>query len=280
MRRQFVQTILPKYDQARSTRLGSFSPSYLENHDIGPACKFTGFAFMPELPETALYAPIKAFLEGQGYEVKSEISNCDVVALRESDAPVIVELKSAFSLPLLLQGVRRQAISDCVYLAFPAAAKRGRQSTWHRHYRDIIKLCRRLGLGLISVRIDPEAGDHVDVHVDPGAYQPRKNKRRQGLLLREFQRRVGDPNTGGMSKRPIVTAYRQDALKCASYMGLNGPSKAAMIKSNTGVSRAPRILQRDVYGWFQRTERGVYELTPKGHRALDVYADIVKSLAA
>ena len=81
---------------------------------------------MPELPETALYAPIKAFLEGQGYEVKSEIANCDVVALRDGEPPVIVELKSAFSLPLLLQGVRRQAISDCVYLAFPATVATAR----------------------------------------------------------------------------------------------------------------------------------------------------------
>ena len=28
--------------------------------------------------ETDLYAPVKAFLEGQGYDVKAEVADCDV----------------------------------------------------------------------------------------------------------------------------------------------------------------------------------------------------------
>ncbi len=102
--------------------------------------------------ETELYPPIKRFLEGQGYEVKSEVGDCDVVAVRDGEEPVLVELKTSFNLPLVLQGVRRQAISDAVYLAF--AASPVKTSMWRRQRRDILKLCRRLGLGLLVVRMD------------------------------------------------------------------------------------------------------------------------------
>ncbi len=50
------------------------------------------------LRETDLYPPIKRMLEKQGYEVKSEIDEADVVAVRDEDDPVVVELKTSFSL--------------------------------------------------------------------------------------------------------------------------------------------------------------------------------------
>lgn len=233
---------------------------------------------MPKLRETDLYQPIKAFLERQGYSVKSEISNCDVVAVRGDDDLVIIELKTTFTLPLVFQGIRRQSMTDHVYLAFGVQRGRPDVTVWRRHYRDILKLCRMLGLGLITVHISADGRSIIEVHLDPAPYRPRKNKRRRATLLREFQRRVGDPNEGGTSKRPIVTAYRQDALKCAWFLDRSGPTRAVIVKSETGIYRAPRILQRDVYGWFQRIERGTYALTPVGERALDAYADVVATL--
>jgi len=58
---------------------------------------------MSRLRETDLYPPVKAFLEGQGYDVKGEVSDCDVVGVRDEDELVVVELKTAFNLPLILQ---------------------------------------------------------------------------------------------------------------------------------------------------------------------------------
>jgi len=98
------------------------------------------------------------------------------------------------------------------------------------------------------------------------------------MLLREFQRRVGDPNEGGVTRRKIVTAYRQDALRCAAHLDRAGTTRAAVLKAETGVSRAPQILQKDHYGWFERVERGVYALTPQGAEALAAYADVVAQL--
>lgn len=221
--------------------------------------------------ETELYAPVKAFLEAQGYEVKAEVKDCDVVAVRDGAEPVIVELKLHLSLALLLQGVDRQRISDHVYVAVPA----GKGARWRNQVKDAVRLCRRLGLGLLSVN-----NGVVLAHVDPGPYAPRKFKRRRDLLLAEFQNRVGDPNTGGQVKRKIMTAYRQDALRIAIHMFEVGTVKPAAARDALGVPKAAAILQADHYGWFERVERGVYGLRPLGVEALDKYAETVALLKA
>ncbi|MEX1295395.1 MAG: DUF2161 family putative PD-(D/E)XK-type phosphodiesterase [Candidatus Limnocylindrales bacterium] len=229
--------------------------------------------------ETDLYAPLKAFLEGQGYEVKSEIVGCDLVARRGDERPVIIELKTAFTLPLVLQGVDRLALSEEVYLAVGVPSKPAPGSIWRREGRAILKLCRRLGLGLLAVHAPTARRPAlVEPMLDPAPYKPRPNRRRQGLLLKEFAHRVGDPNTGGTTRRPIVTAYRQDALRCAAVLGTRGPTKAAEVARATGVAKAAGLLYRDVYGWFQRVDRGIYQLTPKGRDALETYADVIEAL--
>jgi hypothetical protein len=222
--------------------------------------------------EEDLYEPVKAFLEGQGYAVKAEVRGCDLVARRGEEPPVIVELKKAFNLALLLQGVDRLSMSEQVYLAFGAPAK---ALTWRRDRKSVLKLCRRVGVGLLMVH---PAESLVEPLLDPLPYQPRPNRKRQALLLKEFAQRVGDPNTGGQTRRPIVTAYRQNALRCAALLDGKGPTKAAAVAQAVGVKTAATILQRDVYGWFQRVERGVYDLSPKGQEALTLYADVIDEL--
>jgi hypothetical protein len=206
--------------------------------------------------ESDLYAPVKALLEGQGYSVKGEVRGCDVVAVRGGEPPLIVELKRAFGMALVLQGVRRLALSDAVYLAVGA---------WPKNLRDVKKLCRRLGLGLMVV-----VQERVDILLDPAPYKPRKDKRRLGRLLGEHARRVGDPNRGGSStKVPMMTAYRQEALRCAGLLARNGPMKVAALKVAAEAPKAALILRDDHYGWFERIERGIYGLTPQGRLGLE-----------
>jgi hypothetical protein len=97
-------------------------------------------------------------------------------------------------------------------------------------------------------------------------------------LLREHARRVGDPAVGGSNRRPVMTAYRQDALRCAKELDVKGPLKLRDLRAATGVERAASILQRDVYGWFDRIERGVYALAPSGQKALSTFEDAVRQL--
>lgn len=222
--------------------------------------------------EADLYAPLKAYLEGQGYEVKAEIGDCDLLAMRGGEPALVVEMKLTFSLELVMQGVARQTMFEQVYLAAPVSSKRG----WMKRYKDIVRLCRRLGLGLLAVRMDGEGA--VEAHLDPGPYRPQRRVRQAGRLLREFERRVGDPNIGGVSGVKRVTVYRQDALRCAGYLQANGPTKAAIVAKATGVDRAAALMRADHYGWFERVERGVYRITPNGDLGLVEFAAALRQL--
>jgi len=209
--------------------------------------------------ETALYLPVKRFLERLGFAVKGEIGGCDLVGLRGDDPPVVVicELKLSFNLELLMQAVDRAGACDEVWLAAKLSARgKGREND--ARYRN---LCRRLGFGMLAVT---GSGD-VEVIVAPPTTAPRRNPKKRSRLVSEHRRRKGDPVLGGSTRAPIMTAYRQQALACAFAM-TDGPRRVRDLKPE--IPDAPKILQHNVYGWFDRAERGVYILTEAGHAAL------------
>jgi hypothetical protein len=211
------------------------------------------------MSETSLYAPVKRFLESLGFDVKGEIGGCDIVARRDSEPPIVVicELKLQFNLELVLQGVDRAAACDEVWLA-ARMSKRGKGREADARFRN---LCRRLGFGLLAVT--PNGG--VEVLLSPAAPVPRKDPRRRSRLVDEHQRRRGDPVAGGGSRSPIMTAYRQSALACAAAM-IEGPRRPRDLKVLTPL--APKILLHNVYGWFVRIDRGLYDLTDAGRASL------------
>jgi hypothetical protein len=208
------------------------------------------------MAETDLYLPVKRFLEAQNYTVKAEVKGCDVVALRGDEALVVVELKQSLTLALLYQAVDRLGVTDHVYIAIPRP-KRGVAS-------EAMKLCRRIGIGLIIVT----SSGSVEALCDPVPYAPRINTKKRGVLLKEFNARSGDPNVGGSTRKPLMTAYRQDAMKCASHLQQHGASRIRDVKAATRVDRAPGIFRDNVYGWFEKVERGIYQLSKTGLAAL------------
>ncbi len=188
--------------------------------------------------------------------MKGEIQGCDVVAIRDDTRITVIEMKLGFSLELLLQAVDRMRVADEVWLAVPAT-RRGRDRDRRLH-----RLCRMLGFGLMAVHI---AGDRVEVLAEPGPYRPRTEAKRRQRLLLEFTSRSGDPSPGGSTQQPIMTAYRQRALHCAAALR-TGPARPRDLRP--AVPDAGPILLRNVYGWFERAERGVYRLTASGLAAL------------
>ncbi len=218
------------------------------------------------MPETDLYPPIKSFLESQGYTVKAEVNSCDVVAMREGDPPVIVELKTGLTLQLLYQAMDRLTLSDAVYIAI-ARPKRAVPS-------DAVKLIKRLGLGLIIVA----SSGSVEVMADPAPYAPRQHAKRKSALLKEFQKRQGDPNTGGSTRTKLMTAYKQDALRCLAHLHKNGPTKVSDLKKQTKVERSATILRSDYYGWFIKQSRGIYMITEIGVEAVSSFAIEITAL--
>jgi hypothetical protein len=205
--------------------------------------------------ETSLYLPVKRFLEGLGFEAKGEVCG-------EPVAVVIAELKLAFTLELVLQAVERTALCDDVWLAV-AASKRGRGREADARVK---KLCRFLGFGLLVVFTT----GRVEVLVEPVEWRPRLNAKRRSRIVDEHRRRRGDPTAGGSTRRPIMTAYRQQALACASALA-SAPLRPRDLR--VAIPDAPKILQGNVYGWFTKVERGVYALTDVGKAALVTWAE-------
>jgi hypothetical protein len=209
--------------------------------------------------ETTLYLPVKRFLEKLGFTVKGEVGGCDLVGLSGGDPPVVVigELKLTFNLELILQAVDRAGACDEVWLAAKMSARgKGRESD--ARYRN---LCRRLGFGMLGVT----GSGQVEVIVKPATTAPRRDPKKRSRLVAEHNKRKGDPTLGGSTRSPIMTAYRQQALACASAMA-PGPRKIRELKPE--FPNAANILRDNFYGWFDRVERGVYGLTDAGRAAL------------
>ncbi|KUM26006.1 hypothetical protein AU467_23600 [Mesorhizobium loti] len=222
------------------------------------------------MQETSLYVPVKRFLESLDFTVKGEVGGCDVVAVRDGEPPVVVicELKLQFNLELVLQGVDRAAACDEVWLAARQSARgKGRE-----HDRRFRALCRRLGFGLLAV----DAKGKVELLLSPATVPPRRDPRRRSRLVEEHHRRKGDPSLGGSTrKKPIMTAYRQEAIACAAAMA-DGPKRPRDLKALS--PRAASILLHNYYGWFARAERGIYALTELGQAAVQSHGVVESPL--
>ncbi|WP_028551184.1 DUF2161 family putative PD-(D/E)XK-type phosphodiesterase [Paenibacillus sp. UNC451MF] len=264
--------------------------------------------------ETELYAPVKSFFEQQGYHVRGEVHHCDLVAIRDEEPPVIVELKKNFSIPLLLQGINRLRLTRQVYVAFemPNKNRAPHGATWP----ELRKLCQMLGVGMMTVQFYKRKKPQVIIECHPPAATaskqgvlplapileslmeptdytaaaeaitspaaptvlPRHNKRAAERIVREFKERRADYNVGGSSKRKLITSYREKALHMAFLIQQNGPMSPRRLRDQTGIANAASLLQKNYYRWFQRVERGVYSLTPIGEEALQTYAQVVERL--
>jgi len=217
------------------------------------------------LVETDLYRPVRTWLEQQGYTVRSEVRNCDITAVKGDDL-VIIELKRAFGTPLLIQAARRQRITDSVYVAIPRPRGGVRTGQW----RGIQHLLRRLELGLILVSPRSKVRP-VDIIFHPVPFERQKRKRVRLAILREIDSRSGDYNEGGSCRRKLMTAYRENAIQIACALKQHGPLSPKQLRALGTGPKTLGILYDNVYGWFERIDRGVYDLNAAGRAALKQY---------
>ncbi len=226
------------------------------------------------IKETDLYAPVKAHFVALGYEVKGEVGAADMVAMpraQDDTEPVIIELKTGFTLSLFHQAINRQSMTDQVYIAVPRKTGKAALVAIRRNKM----LSRRLGIGLITVRL---SDGHITVHCEPKPFTPRKIKARKTKLLSEFESRHGDPNKGGMTSEGLMTSYRQGALRCAKVLHDEGACKASYVAKMAGFEKARNLMASNHYGWFEKIDRGVYGLSAAGAKALEDHADTVTSM--
>ena len=233
---------------------------------------------LKKLTEKDLYLPVKKLFEEKGYAVKGEVKHCDLVAQIEGQPLVLVELKKSLSLELFLQATDRLMISDQVYLAFPLPKSSQKNAIWNKKRSSVKRLCRRLGFGLITVHFNQVKIPFAEIYLSPGPYQPRKNAHKTKALTKEFDNREGDFNEGGCSKTTIITAYRQDALRCAQLLNMYGPLKISILKELGAGAKAGNILRDNHYNWFKKKERGVYQIAPDGLQGLVEFKWVVDNI--
>lgn len=221
--------------------------------------------------ESDLYTPVRDYLAAQGYTVRGEVRHCDVVAVKDQDV-IVVELKRTLNLALLAQAVQRQQITDSVYVAVPRPSNKRR---WNAESRGLQRLLRRLELGLILVSV--KAGKPaVEIIFHPIPCEHRKRSRTKRAVIEEVERRSGDYNLGGSSRRKLVTAYRENAIQIAAYLAELGPLSPARLREMGTGPKTHTIVYRNVYSWFERVNRGVYALSPKGKKELAQYPELVE----
>jgi len=223
------------------------------------------------LAETDLAAPLCTWLSAQGYTVRSEVRDCDIAALR-GDQLLVVEIKKTLSLALIVQGVLRQRIADSVYLAVPRPASKW---TWWNESRGVFHLLRRLELGLILVS-PSNGGPPVDVVFHPRPLVRRRRAPSRRAVVAEIAGRIADFNTAGSSRTRLVTAYREAAIHVACALRSRGAMAPVQLRGLGTGPKTQSILHSNVYGWFERMQRGVYRLSDAGRRELKDFPELAR----
>ena len=181
--------------------------------------------------ETDLYEPVCRFLEEEGYRVQAEVKDCDIAAEKDGEL-VIVELKKSFQLKLVYQALDRQSLTEQVFVAIPRPQKGQRGKSW----KNMLKLLKRLEIGLLTVALDSPLKT-VDVVLTPSDSLAWKNRKKRERLQAELENReavtYGELREMGLEEK---------------YMS---------------------ILRSNVYHWFERVEKGVYRLSEEGRKALE-----------
>ncbi len=81
-------------------------------------------------------------------------------------------------------------------------------------------------------------------------------------------------NRGGSTQRKLMTAYRENAVRIAALLDAKGPlAPRALRELGTG-PKTQSILANNHYGWFERIERGIYDISARGRSALADYPDL------
>ena len=226
---------------------------------------------MTDFKETDLYEPIRAFLEEEGYQVQAEVKGCDIAAVKDGQL-VIVELKKAFNLKLVYQGLERQSLTEQVFVAIPRPKKGQREKAW----KDMLKLLKRLELGLLTVALDSPLHT-VDVVLEPSDSIAWKNRKKREKVQAELEQRQVDGNVGGMTRRKIMTAFREKSIRLACMLEREGQISTASLRER-GLEDYIGIFVKNYDKWFKRVEKGVYALSEKGREALE-NEDYAKAVA-
>jgi len=165
-------------------------------------------------------------------------------------------------LKLVYQALDRQKLADKVYIALPKKVLNQTKS----NVKHFINLLKRLEIGLIVV-----SDSHAEVLVETFGFDLKRSisssKKKKDKLIKEFSLRKSDANIGG-TKDKKMTHYREKVIEIAKYLNEFGQKSPKEIALYTGIKDTPNILRKNYYLWFLNVERGIYQLSEIGKKAL------------
>ena len=223
--------------------------------------------------EEDLYRPVHNYLCELGYVVRGEVKHCDIAAVK-GEQLLVVEMKKSLNLDVILQATLRQKLADLVYIAVPKPGKELYSKRWH----NLGYLLKRLQLGLMVVTLKEDCS-YAEVVFEPVAFDmvksKKQNKKKKQELVKEFEARYGDYNTGGCTGKKLVTAYREMAVHIACCLVKYGPSKPKALRLlGTDGKKTTTILRMNHYGWFDNISRGLYGINEKGQQEAKAYTEL------
>ena len=131
----------------------------------------------------------------------------------------------------------------------------------------MLKLLKRLELGLLTVALDSPL-QTVDVVLEPSDSLAWKNRKKREKVQAELENRQVDANVGGMTRRKIMTAFREKSIRVACLLEKEGQMSTADLRER-GLEDCVGLLSKNYDKWFRRVEKGVYTLSEKGKEALE-----------
>lgn len=225
------------------------------------------------IQETQLYEPIHNHFTKLGYRVHGEVRDCDITASKDGEL-IIIELKRRLNLDLLIQAVKRQRLTEYVYIAIPKPS----YSIFSKKWKDLSFLVRRLELGLIMVNLKSE-NPEIDFILHPSPFSRersiRATKKQRKALVSEIDGRHGNYNLGGSRGKKLMTAYKENVIHIACCLRKHGQLRPKDLRELGTGKKTLSILNKDFYGWFERVERGVYKLSGKGEKELEDFPELV-----
>ncbi|GAB6106288.1 DUF2161 family putative PD-(D/E)XK-type phosphodiesterase [Fusibacter bizertensis] len=229
--------------------------------------------------ETDLHDPVKKWFEMQGCEVKAEVKSIDMVGIY-NELLIAIELKLKLNLEVINQAVERQSIADLVYIAVVHDFK----AVETKRFKMTLLTLKRLNLGLLLINF--RASEPIVFEMlKPESFDFEKSKslkkNKRATIVKEFNKRSGNFNKAGSSKAKLMTAYREECLYVAYLMQEYDLSKAKQfepfdIKSIKAIS----IFSKNYHGWFQKVEKGVYQLSEQGRQAIVEYQSVIEYIVS
>ncbi len=223
--------------------------------------------------ERELYEPLRDHLKVQGFEVRSEVRSCDLVA-KKNNLIYIIEMKRHLSFDLLAQAVERLSYADAVYVSIPKPNNFKQDKIW----KSKLKVLNQLGLGLLMVSRTGGAYFVEEALIPQSLKSVRSSSKKRMALEREFTSRSMDLNIAGSSGVPLVTAYREAALFIAFLISEHGALDSKALKVlGAHPKKTTSILNANYYGWFEKAEDKAFKLTEAGMEALGAYKPLVEA---